>query len=133
MNEELLAEIINGMRMNQQQGAFGNVTDNELQRFVADPVSNTNAINAMRSDNKEAVMAQAVNEMKALQSKGAAGNGMLTTDEINRFVYLRNMLNPNLPQEEPVNYNTMPVDIDGASAGIPMSQKELNFILNRIR
>ena len=170
MNEQLLAQIINGMRMNQQQGAVGNVSNNELARFAADPMNNTDAINAMRaanntggavgnvsdnemsmflgnamtganmggnvgnvSDNEAAVMAQAVNEMKTLQAKGAAGNGALTTDEINRFVYLRNMLNPNLPQEEPVNYNTMPVDIDGASAGSPMSQKELNFILNRIR
>ena len=170
MNEQLLAQIINGMRMSQQQGAVGNVSNNELARFVADPMNNTDAINAMRaanntggavgnvsdnemsmflgnamtganmggnvgnvSDNEAAVMAQAVNEMKTLQAKGAAGNGALTTDEINRFVYLRNMLNPNLPQEEPVNYNTMPVDIDGASAGSPMSQKELNFILNRIR
>ena len=173
MNEQLLAQIINGMRMNQPQGAVGNVSNNELARFVADPMNNTDAINAMRaanntggavgnvsdreasffnmmagnamtganmggnvgnvSDNEAAVMAQAANEMRALQAKGAAGNGALTTDEINRFVYLRNMLNPNLPQEEPVNYNTMPVDIDGASAGSPMSQKELNFILNRIR
>ena len=202
MNEQLLAQIINGMRMNQQQGAVGNVSNNELARFATDPMNNTDAINAMRaanntggavgnvsdnemsmflgnamneaptggnvgnvsdreasffnmmagnaltganmganmggnvgnvSENEAAVMAQAVNEMKALQAKGAAGNGALTTDEINRFVYLRNMLNPNLPQEEPVNYNTMPVDIDGASAGSPMSQKELNFILNRIR
>ena len=170
MNEQLLAQIINGMRMNQQQGAVGNVSNNELARFAADPMNNTDAINAMRaanntggavgnvsdnemsmflgnamtganmggnvgnvSDNEAAVMAQAANEMRALQAKGAAGNGALTTDEINRFVYLRNMLNPNLPQEEPVNYNTMPVDIDGASAGSPMSQKELNFILNRIR
>ena len=106
MNEQLLAQIINGMRMNQEQGAFGNVTDNEA-----------------------AVMAQAANEMKALQAKGAAGNGILTTDEINRFVYLRNMLNPNLPQEEPVN---MPIDIDGASAGTPMSQEKLNLLLQQL-
>jgi hypothetical protein len=138
MNEQLLAQIINGMRMNQPQGAVGNVTNKENSLF------NMMAGNAMTganiggnvgnvSDNEAAVMAQAANEMKALQAKGAAGNGILTTDELNRFVYLRNMLNPNLPQEEPVDYNTMPVDIDGASAGIPMSQKELNFILNRMR
>lgn len=138
MNEKLLAQIINGMRMNQPQGAVGNVTNKENSLF------NMMAGNAMTganiggnvgnvSDNEAAVMAQAANEMKALQAKGAAGNGILTTDELNRFVYLRNMLNPNLPQEEPVDYNTMPVDIDGASAGIPMSQEELNFILNRMR
>ena len=167
MNEQLLAQIINGMRMNQQQGAFGNVTDNEMSMFLGNAMNeaptggnvgnvsdreasffNMMAGNALTganmganmggnvgnvSDNEAAVMAQAANEMKALQAKGAAGNGALTTDELNRFVYLRNMLNPNLPQEEPVNYNTMPVDIDGASAGSPMSQEELNFILNRMR
>jgi len=135
MNEQLLAQIINGMRMNQEQGAFGNVTDNEMNMFSGIPmngaVAGGNVGNA--SDNEAAVMAQAANEMKALQAKGAAGNGILTTDELNRFVYLRNMLNPNLPQEEPVDYNTMPVDIDGASAGNAMSQEELNFILNRMR
>ena len=138
MNEQLLAQIINGMRMNQPQGAVGNVTNKENSLF------NMMAGNAMTganiggnvgnvSDNEAAVMAQAANEMKALQAKGAAGNGILTTDELNRFVYLRNMLNPNLPQEEPVDYNTMPVDIDGASAGNAMSPEELNFILNRMR
>jgi len=135
MNEQLLAQIINGMRMNQEQGAFGNVTDNEMSMFSGNPmngaVAGSNIGNV--SDNEAAVMAQAANEMKALQAKGAAGNGILTTDELNRFVYLRNMLNPNLPQEEPVDYNTMPVDIDGASAGDAMTPEELNFILNRMR
>jgi len=135
MNEQLLAQIINGMKMNQEQGAFGNVTDNEMSMFSGNPmngaVAGSNIGNV--SDNEAAVMAQAANEMKALQAKGAAGNGILTTDELNRFVYLRNMLNPNLPQEEPVDYNTMPVDIDGASAGDAMTPEELNFILNRMR
>ena len=134
-DEQLLAQIINGMRMNQEQGAFGNVTDNEMSMFSGNPmngaVAGSNIGNV--SNNEAAVMAQAANEMKALQAKGAAGNGILTTDELNRFVYLRNMLNPNLPQEEPVDYNTMPVDIDGASAGDAMTPEELNFILNRMR
>ncbi|QLF88145.1 hypothetical protein Venkman_gp71 [Methylophilales phage Venkman EXVC282S] len=156
MNEQLLAQIINGMRMNQQQGAFGNVTDNEMSMFSGNPMNGAVAgmmagggvsnpmprINEMRnnlatagsvgntSDNEAAVMAQAANEMKALQAKGAAGNGILTTDELNRFVYLRNMLNPNLPQEEPVS---MPIDIDGASAGTPMSQEELNLLLQQLQ
>ena len=68
--------------------------------------------------------------MRALQEKGAAGNGILSQDEINRFVYLRNMLNPNLPQQEPVG---MPVDIDGASAGNGMSQEALNALLQRLQ
>ncbi len=79
---------------------------------------------------QQAAMAQAANEMRALQAKGAAGNGILTQDEINRFVYLRNMLNPNLPQEEPVG---MPMDIDGASAGTPMSQEGLNELLQKLQ
>jgi hypothetical protein len=65
-----------------------------------------------------------------LQEKGAAGNGILSQDEINRFVYLRNMLNPNLPQQEPVG---MPVVIDGASAGNGMSQEALNALLQRLQ
>ena len=131
MNEQLLAQIINGMRMNQEQGAFGNVTDNEMSMFSGNPmngaVAGSNIGNV--SDNEAAVMAQAANEMKALQAKGAAGNGILTTDELNRFVYLRNMLNPNLPQEEPVDYNTMPVDIDGASAGDAMSSRRIKLYI----
>jgi hypothetical protein len=129
-------DAINAMRAaNNTGGAVGNVSDNEMSMFLGNAMTGANMGGNVGnvSDNEAAVMAQAANEMRTLQAKGAAGNGALTTDEINRFVYLRNMLNPNLPQEEPVNYNTMPVDIDGASAGSPMSQKELNFILNRIR
>ena len=140
-------------------GNVGNVSNNEADMFnnftpqmIADYKANNpdprqtfNRMNEIRnnlatagsvgnaSNNEAAVMAQAANEMRKLQEKGAAGNGVLTTDEINRFVYLRNMMNPNLRQEQPVDYNTMPVDIDGASAGTPMSQEELNFILNRMR
>jgi hypothetical protein len=51
MNEQLLAQIINGMRINQPQGEVGNVTNNELARFVADPMNNTDTINAMRNAN----------------------------------------------------------------------------------
>ena len=77
MNERgLLNQIINSMRMNQQQGAFGNVTDNEMTmfsgnpmngavvggnvgnvtnnevaRFIANPVDTTNAIASMRAAN----------------------------------------------------------------------------------
>jgi hypothetical protein len=40
------------------------------------------------------------------------------------------MLNPNLPQQEPVG---MPVDIDGASAGNGMSQEALNALLQRLQ
>ena len=51
MNEQLLAQIINDMRVNNPQGAVGNVSNNELARFVADPMNNTDAINAMRNAN----------------------------------------------------------------------------------
>ena len=117
MNEELLAQIINGMRMNQQQGTVGNVSNNEAAMFSGNPMNG-------------AVMAQAANEMRALQEKGAAGNGILSQDEINRFVYLRNMMNPNLPQQESIG---MPTDIDGASAGTPMSQDKLNMLLQQLQ
>ena len=76
MNEELLAQIVNNMRMNQPQGPVGNVSDtemsmfsgnpmngavaggnvgnvtnNEVARFIANPVDNTNAIASMRAAN----------------------------------------------------------------------------------
>lgn len=170
MNQELLAQILNGMRMNQQQGAVGNVSNNEAAMFSGNPMNGAVAggsvgnvsnnemsmfnmmagginnpmprINEMRnnlatagsvgnvSNNEAAVMAQAANEMRALREKGAAGNGILTQDEINRFVYLRNMMNPSLPQQDPVG---MPVDIDGASAGNAMSQEALNALLQKLQ
>ena len=181
MNEELLAQIINGMRMNQPQGAVGNVSNNEAAMFSGNPmngavaggavgnVSNREAamfnnmaggisnpmprINNMRNNlatagnvgnlsaneaamfnannpMNEAVMAQAADEMRTLQEKGAAGNGILSQDEINRFVYLRNMMNPNQPQQESIG---MPTDIDGASAGTPMSQDKLNMLLQQLQ
>ena len=90
----------------------------------------SNEMNGANSGMQQAAMAQAANEMRALQAKGAAGNGILSQDEINRFVYLRNMLNPNLTQEEPVG---MPTDIDGASAGNAMSQEALNELLQKLQ
>jgi hypothetical protein len=100
---------------------------NELmQKLASQTVANTEVDTGMQ----QAAMMQAANEMRALQEKGAAGNGILSQDEINRFVYLRNMLNPNLPQQEPVG---MPVDIDGASAGNGMSQEALNALLQRLQ
>ena len=68
---------------------------------------------------------QRYDELQYLGSQGPLSN-----EEIDEFIMLRNLMNPNLQQESPV---TMPFDIDGGSAGSPMSQKELNFILNRIR
>lgn len=110
------------MDINEIIGMIQNVNNlnaSELQSLTGDS-----------SGMQQAAMAQAANEMRALQAKGAAGNGILTQDEINRFVYLRNMLNPNLPQEEPVG---MPMDIDGASAGTPMNQEALNNLLQKLQ
>ena len=97
-----------------------------MQQLATQPVANNQVDTGMQ----KAAMIQAANEMRLLQEKGAAGNGILTTDELNRFVYLRNMLNPNLPQEEPIS---MPIDIDCASAGTPMSQEELNLLLQQLQ
>ena len=108
---------------------MNNLNPQELQDLQSNnPMGN--AMNGANSGMQQAAMAQAANEMRALQAKGAAGNGILSQDEINRFVYLRNMLNPNLPQEEPVG---MPTDIDGASAGNAMSQEALNELLQKLQ
>ena len=103
---------------------------NELMQNLQANNQMGNAMNGANAGMQQAAMVQAANEMRELQAKGAAGNGILTQDEINRFVYLRNMLNPNLPQEEPVG---MPIDIDGASAGTPMSQEALNELLQKLQ
>ena len=124
-------------------GNVGNVSDRETAMFnkMAGGISNPmTSINNMRnnlatagsvgnaSNNEAAVMNDAASEMRAIQEKGAAGKGILSQDEINRFVYLRNMLNPNQPQQDPVG---MPVDIDGASV-TGMTQEELNILLQKI-
>ena len=112
---------------------MNNVNPQELQSLQANnQMGNSMAGANMGADAgmQQAAMMQAANEMRALQEKGAAGNGILSQDEINRFVYLRNMLNPNLPQEPQVG---MPTDIDGASAGNPMSQEALNALLQRLQ
>ena len=74
-----------------------------------------------------------IEEMRALQQKGESGNGFLTDVEVNRFIELRNQLNPNLPQERLLTTVREPVDIDGASAQPnPMSMEELNQFLENI-
>ena len=112
---------------------MNNVNPQELQSLQANNQMGNSMAGANMGANagmQQAAMMQAANEMRALQEKGAAGNGILSQDEINRFVYLRNMLNPNLTQQEPVG---MPVDIDGASAGNGMSQEALNALLQRLQ
>jgi len=112
---------------------MNNLNPQELQNLQANNQMGSSMAGANMGANagmQQAAMIQAANEMRELQAKGAAGNGILSQDEINRFVYLRNMLNPNLPQQEPVG---MPVDIDGASAGNGMSQEALNALLQRLQ
>ena len=91
-----------------------NVSNQEMQMFKA--MSN-GAGNRFTSP---------IEEMRALQQKGASGAGFLSDVEINRFMQLRNQLNPNLPQEKPLATVLEPVDIDGAGQ---MSLQELTRFL----
>ena len=75
MNQELLAQIINSMRMNQPQGAVGNVSNNELARFVADPINNTDAINAMRAVNNTGGAVGNVSDREMSMFSGNPMNG----------------------------------------------------------
>ena len=95
-------------------GAFGNVSDRETQMF--------NAMANGAGNN----FTSPIEEMRALQQKGASGAGFLSDVEINRFMQLRNQLNPNLPQEKPLATVLEPVDIDGAGQ---MSLQELTRLL----
>lgn len=88
MDEQLLAQIINGMRVNQPQGAVGNVTDNEMSMFSGNPmngaVAGGNVGNA--SDRKASLLNMVadyrvnnpmprINEMRNnLATAGSAGN-----------------------------------------------------------
>jgi hypothetical protein len=84
---------------------MNNLNPQELQNLQANNQMGSSMAGANMGANagmQQAAMIQAANEMRELQAKGAAGNGILSQDEINRFVYLRNMLNPNLPQQEHV-------------------------------
>jgi len=95
-------------------GAFGDVSDRETQMF--------NAMANGAGNN----FTSPIEEMRALQQKGASGAGFLSDVEINRFMQLRNQLNPNLPQEKPLATVLEPVDIDGAGQ---MSLQELTRLL----
>lgn len=109
---------------------------NQLMQIIAatNPMTG-GAIGAGNATNKELDM---LKQVELLKRKGAMGSDfqpevineerMLNSD-INNFINLRNQLYPNLRQEEPIS---MPVDIDGASAGTPMSQEELNLLLQQL-
>ena len=77
------------------------------------------------------------NEMEALKRQGAMGSDFqpevfnmerTPNSDIDRYMELRNLANPNLPQEQSIS---MPVDIDGASL-TGMTQEELNILLQKI-
>jgi hypothetical protein len=133
--KQMIAEI-EGIRNTAPTGAVGNVYDNEVARFIANPVDKSNQemqmFNAM-SNGAGNRFTSPIEEMRALQQKGGSGDGFLTDVEVNRFIELRNQLNPNLPQERLLTTVREPVDIDGASAPPnPMSMEELNQFLENI-
>ena len=77
------------------------------------------------------------NEMEALKRQGAMGSDFqpqvmnenrMPTSDIDRYIQLRNMQNPNQPQQDQIG---MPVDIDGASV-TGMTQEELNILLQQL-
>ena len=102
------------MRANNNTGGVGNVSNQEMKMFneMANSIGNN--------------FTSPIEEMRALQQKGASGAGFLSDVEINRFMQLRNQLNPNLPQEKPLATVLEPVDIDGAGQ---MSIEELTRFL----
>jgi hypothetical protein len=116
MNEKLLAQIINGMRVGQQQGAFGNVTDNEMTMFSGNPmngaVAGGNVGNA--SDNEVDMMINRLNEIKAMGQKG-----ILTDDLKQEAMFIQK----NLPPIE-----VMPPDVDNLN----LSPEALRELLNVI-
>ena len=73
MNEQLLAQIINGMKMNQEQGAFGNVTDNEMSMFSGNPMNG--AVAGMMAGGGVSNPMPRINEMRNnLATAGSVGN-----------------------------------------------------------
>ena len=122
-----------------QEGTpFNQLSASEMQRLKnAGYEQSVNAVNQQggtpfgQLNNSELQLMQ--DEMRALQQKGGSGDGFLTDVEVNRFIELRNQLNPNLPQERLLTTVREPVDIDGASAPPnPMSMEELNQFLENI-
>lgn len=89
MNERgLLNQIINNMRMNQQQGAFGNVSNNEMSMFSGNPMNGAVAGGAFGNvtDNESALLNMVaggisnpmprINEMR---------NNLATAGNVNNF------------------------------------------------
>ena len=149
MNEQLLAQIINGMRMNQEQGAFGNVTDNEMTMFSGNPMNGAVAGGNVGNvtDNEASLFNMVaggvsnpmprINEMRNnLATAGSVGNASnREVDMINRLNEIKEMgqkgiLTDSLKQEAmsiqkmlpPVE--VMPPDIDNLNLS-PEALREL--------
>jgi hypothetical protein len=116
MNEKLLAQIINGMRLGQQQGAVGNVSNNELARFVADPMNNTDAINAMRAVNNTGGAVGNVSDREASLFNMVAGG---VSNPMPRINEMRN----NLATAGSVGNVS-----DNEAAVMERARQELNFL-----
>ena len=154
MNERgLLNQIINNMRMNQQQGAFGNVTDNEMSMFLGNPMNGAVAGgNVGNASDREASLFNMVaggvsnpmpriNEMRNnLATAGSVGNASnREADMINRLNEIKEMgqkgiLTDNLKQEAmfiqkmlpPVE--VMPPDIDDLNLSPEALRKLLEVV-----
>ena len=86
MNQELLAQIINGIRMNQPQGPVGNVSDTEMSMFSGNPMNGavagtgtgTGALNMVANSNTGGGISNPmprINEMRNnLATAGSAGD-----------------------------------------------------------
>jgi hypothetical protein len=99
MNQELLAQIINNMRMNQPQGPVGNVSDTEMSMFSGNPMNGAVAGgNVGNASDREASLFNMVaggvsnpmpriNEMRNnLATAGSAGSvGNASNTEANIF------------------------------------------------
>ena len=150
MNQELLAQIINGIRMNQPQGPVGNVSDTEMSMFSGNPMNGavagtgtgTGALN-MVADYRANNPMPPINEMRNnLATAGSAGNASnREADMINRLNEIKEMgqkgiLTDNLKQEAmfiqkmlpPVE--VMPPDIDNLNLSPEALRKVLEVIEN---
>ena len=122
MNEQLLAQIINNMRVNNPQGAVGNVSDTEMSMFSGNPMNGAVAGATEGSvgnvSNREVDMINRLNKIKEMGQ-----NRILTDGEKQEAMFIQKMLPP---------VDLLPVDIDGASAGNALTKEQLDALLNRI-
>jgi len=98
---------------------INNLNPQELQTLQANNPRYNMAGNS--GEMTDAAMAQAKQELNFLKAMGQ--NRILDDDEKARALYLQDLTAP---------VELLPVDIDGASAGNPLSKQKLNEILERI-